>query len=801
MPKKVRSNSSSSSSSLSDSENEINDQDKKSFLARRDIDVKVHDEVWLEERKCLLLLLESRMLLRELVEYKLKMIRMASGNLTIAEIQNLLALNPDNNDDEDFISEIEELKKQLVREIRRNHTLEKDLEKLNTRIALLIQNRTSIQEIDRQMKKKKKQEEDAETETSEDFSQDKKKMEMYSNLFYALQIEPKYLAKIAYVIPVEKRDQFVNLLLLSLYGDAFSPREEYLILQLFKYAIEYEMSHVKKVDDFIQSDSVVPKMIMTYNKRKQGVEYIKNHFTTLIVKDVIPKEYNFDMNPLSIYQKMVNDTDIKGKKNKMKRVVSQEEASTDPNVKKIIDQRAKELQEVCQLFLDKIFSTMTSLPYGLRLVCKLLRQLCMEKFPKAKPEQILSILGYFVGYRFIGVAISTPDNFGLVTRDQLSLSVVKNLAVINKTISVLFRLTEFSADDELAPLNPWIRSYHKKIIEYFGDLIDVPQAEDYLHVNRYMELTQRTKPMVILSVGEIVTAHSIVKNAVSSVVKDKNDPLVVIINDLGEVPKVNPAIAERELQLHLENRFKGTMENEIKPGAHTYAETKELIIQIFKVIPIQSGPQTLKSILKFAEKYAEEQGIKQLSKNVEKTFKNLQKLEENNLISKKDKYTSLLKDVALEAANRAERREQQQKEIARLRATLKNLKKHQDYMNDQIQEYQNYLDLCRKNSLARAKLKKKPIKFSYKDLVKKQVIIDSDVPEKSRPLFKFFISMPEVGKFDIEAKFTGMSVAKMQLELEDLLEKKEKNIVSLELDQITLNVPITILFINKHFLS
>lgn len=77
---------------------------KQKFLARRDIEFDVPDEVWLQERRCLLMLLEARMLLRELVEYKVKLMRTASGNLTISEIQNLLALYGENDEDGDFIS-------------------------------------------------------------------------------------------------------------------------------------------------------------------------------------------------------------------------------------------------------------------------------------------------------------------------------------------------------------------------------------------------------------------------------------------------------------------------------------------------------------------------------------------------------------------------------------------------------------------------------------------------------------------------------------------------------------------------
>jgi regulator of replication initiation timing len=44
-----------------------------------------------------------------------------------------------------WTSDIQELKKQLAKEIRKNYALERELQRLEKKIALLIQNRTSIQ--------------------------------------------------------------------------------------------------------------------------------------------------------------------------------------------------------------------------------------------------------------------------------------------------------------------------------------------------------------------------------------------------------------------------------------------------------------------------------------------------------------------------------------------------------------------------------------------------------------------------------------------------------------------------------
>jgi len=94
-----------------------------------------------------------------------------------------------------------------------------------------------------------------------------------------------------------------------------------------------------------------------------------------------------------------------------------------------------------------------------------------------------------------------------------------------------------------------------------------------------------------------------------------------------------------------------------------------------------------------------------------------------------------------------------------------------------------------------------PFKFSYKELSKRGVIRDSEVPQISRKKTQFLISSEEVGVFDVTAKIAGISVEKMRLELDDLLEKQHTGVEHLELDQVTLDVNMTIFLINKFFLG
>jgi len=189
-------------------------------------------------------------------------------------------------------------------------------------------------------------------------------------------------------------------------------------------------------------------------------------------------------------------------------------------------------------------------------------------------------------------------------------------------------------------------------------------------------------------------------------------------------------------------------------------------------------------------------------------LENLGKLEREGRVSKNDNYESFLRDIALEVANRKVIREQQRREVARLTNTLEGLTKHAKYLDEQIKQYQAYLEDCKKKQYAVALSKKKkkkgdtpmmlgPFKFTYKELSKKGVIVDSEVPALSRKKTVFLISSETAGVFDVVAKVAGISVEKMQLDLDDLLDKHHNNIDRLELDQVTLDVNMTIHLINK----
>jgi len=209
-----------------------------------------------------------------------------------------------------------------------------------------------------------------------------------------------------------------------------------------------------------------------------------------------------------------------------------------------------------------------------------------------------------------------------------------------------------------------------------------------------MELTQKTKPVILVSLHEISATHTLLLENLDELAgSEDDDELRVILKDLGSEPP--PEIDEdedRELQLTLVNRFKVDVEEEDATEA-LYAKTKELIIPVLRTIPVETSIHRLHltDVLESGIRYANETKNKSLFAQINKILENINKLEKEGRLTKNDRYESFVKDIAIEVTNRAVIREQQKREIARLQTTLGELRSHQNYVKDQIGQYQAYL--------------------------------------------------------------------------------------------------------------
>lgn len=132
-------------------------------------------------------------------------------------------------------------------------------------------------------------------------------------------------------------EQFLETVILTLFGDAFSPREEFLILSLFNLAIGQEMHVMKSVGDLLSVDSVVPKMIIAFNHRKQGHDFLKQIIAPVLDSVTNIVELNLELNAVQVYQAMITDVEIQtGVKSEYNRDLKEDQILEDPQVKSIV---------------------------------------------------------------------------------------------------------------------------------------------------------------------------------------------------------------------------------------------------------------------------------------------------------------------------------------------------------------------------------------------------------------------------------------------------------------------------------
>lgn len=106
--------------------------------------------------------------------------------------------------------------------------LERDVRYLDSRIALLIQNRMAADE----------QREVAQTledvEPEEGAYPDEKRMQQYANLFFLLQAEPRHIASLCRLVSLSEIDTLLQTVMFTLYGNQYESREEHLLLTMFQ---------------------------------------------------------------------------------------------------------------------------------------------------------------------------------------------------------------------------------------------------------------------------------------------------------------------------------------------------------------------------------------------------------------------------------------------------------------------------------------------------------------------------------------------------------------------------------------
>ena len=176
-------------------------------------------------------------------------------NVTVGTIKNFVHLLDDSEADFQDEIKVERLRKKVVESIRENQALENDVNDLDVKIALVVQNVKSFEEL---VKVRRMYGADSAAAhaarasilaahgdpfAAGPYTLDhaaKRKLELYQQLFYLLQTQGDYLRQLFVELTdddSEKHRSLVERVVLTLFGYGQDRREDYLLLKLFQVSV------------------------------------------------------------------------------------------------------------------------------------------------------------------------------------------------------------------------------------------------------------------------------------------------------------------------------------------------------------------------------------------------------------------------------------------------------------------------------------------------------------------------------------------------------------------------------------
>lgn len=197
---------------------------------------------------------------------------------------------------------LRDLKSKISVQSKKNFVLEKDVRYLDSRIALLIQNRMALEE---QNEVASHLDEAAELQEGE-FPNDEK-TQRYGNLLFLLQSEPRHIAHLCRLVTMAEIDSLLQTVMFTIYGNQYESREEHLLLTMFQSVLTQQFETTPEYSNLLRQNTPVSRMMTTYTRRGPGQSYLKEVLSTKINSLIEVDDMDLEINPLKVYETMVKE--------------------------------------------------------------------------------------------------------------------------------------------------------------------------------------------------------------------------------------------------------------------------------------------------------------------------------------------------------------------------------------------------------------------------------------------------------------------------------------------------------------
>ncbi|KAF9123131.1 hypothetical protein BGW39_009238 [Mortierella sp. 14UC] len=664
----------------------------------------------------------------------------------ISTVKTFLHLLNDSDFDFEEELELENLRQLVVRRIRENTQSDAQLNELDIKIALLVQNHITLDEVLKttsSLTKKKAQRRMSMpvSATSNPFTlksldrESRDRLVLYQQLFYLLQTQPAYFSKLFFMMSKtglfsDRIKKQIEGVVLTLFGYAQNSREEYLLLKLFKQSIFEEVEQILNVNDFMRGNFMFVKMVMIYVRGAKERRYLRDLLGPL-VRQVLEDDFlDLESDPLMIYKASINNEELRtGRPSERPLHIDHTEALNDPETRTTFIRHLQELRLRTEMFLDAILESLPRMPYGIRYIAKEVGNALRSKFPQESEENITKAVGNLIYYRYLNPAIVAPEGFDVI-EGVVSPMQRKNLAEISKMLNQI-SVGKLFADDNvyLKPLNEYVGYAGVRFAKYFKNVVEVEEPEKKFEVNQYIDQVNTIRPTVYMSPFEIFTMHAMLIDKIDILAPELDDPLREILSELNTPPSgfEEHSQGHGEICLTLQNRFAANLDDPDMDLKHLFVETKRYILSIIR---IQSG-RNLMEILerRMTRQHHHHQrriengsesslaessqwrsgggghgGPNMIDMNAmrfielkQRAIDGILQLESTGKVTRKNGYQDMINAIAVDIRTKHRRRIQRAAELSQVKQTLSNLNEKKHFLESQIKSYHDYVESCMNN--------------------------------------------------------------------------------------------------------
>ncbi|KAK0242763.1 ras GTPase-activating protein [Armillaria nabsnona] len=680
-------------------------------------------------------------------------------NVTVGTIKNFVHLLDDSEADFQDEITVERLRKRVVQQIRENQALENDLNDLDTKIGLVVENMKTV---------KRRHTDNAAGHAArtsllaahgDPFSGPntldhtaRRKLELYQQLFYLLQTRGEYLSRLFHHISqgnaAESNRRFVERVVLTLFGYGQDSREDYLLLKVFQLAIRDEFVLATSPSDIVRGHPMYINIAVHYLRQKQAV-YVREAFQDAIQKLVDHPDLDLEADPCTIYEERIRREEMRSEVpiNKAKQV-SFHEALRDPDTRAIYIRHIQMLQWATTVMVQAIMESTKKMPYSIRYLARETLNVAREMYPDAPDEVYAACIGRLVFYRYINPAIVTPESFNIIST-TLDVQSRSNLSEVSRVLTQITSGSPFGEDNpSYVPINDYVRKTIDEMTAWLLEVANVPDAETQFHAHEFLDATVQPKPIYI-SPNEIYTMHGLLSQHQDSLGQSADDALKIILRELDGVPQFgNEELKDARdhvITLELTNRFADVKDPHAEEKA-LWVQAKRGVLAILRVQPAQDLVESLlqpvtdddeliwEGILD-AEIVNEEarhthpgrqasqavadsayrlEDIRSLTFRAVKALaiSYLLKLEERGKIFRADGFQGILNAIAGDVRSKHRKRIQRQQEMESMNEALRQLGERKKEFEERIDSYHRYAQSSMATMVTKPRIKRFTLPFT-----------------------------------------------------------------------------------------